>query len=141
MSNTALAAAAAAKREEMLRKKEHWFAQRLAAQEREKLAEEQDAEIQSLSINDLPRSPNPTSTTEAISNSNPRVHNDPHFTAGVRQPAGYLNSLSPSDDQVLDRITERITSRLREEVRSEVGFLQYPAYMIFTCHFSFYLIM
>jgi hypothetical protein len=120
MSNNALAAAAAAKREEMLRKKEHWFAQRMAAQEREKLAEEQNAEMQSLTLNDGPQSQYPTAVAEVMPKSNSFVQSEPRFPPGDRQSAGSLNSMCPSDDQVLDRITERITSRLREEVRSEV---------------------
>lgn len=109
----------AAKREELRRKKEHWFAQRLAAQEREKL--ENEVDVLSLSLTQAPQS--------LETNTNPTIHQPsvPDVVLGPAdpkpQPKQSKGMLGPSDEQVLDRITERITTRLREEVRSEVMLL------------------
>ena len=104
----------AAKREELLKKKEHWFAQRLAAQEREKLAAENDLAL--LSLNETPGT-NSDLTRNANPNKSDCVH-ESNSQSLVSRNAPY-----PGDEQVLDRITERITNRLREEVRSEVTYL------------------
>jgi hypothetical protein len=111
--------ALSAKREELRRKKEHWFAQRMAAQERERL-ETEGIDGLSLSVSETSHSSvdaqqeNTTLVQHSFSGTERRP-----IDSGSQQRIN-KSAVLPSDEQVLDRITERITTRLREEVRSEV---------------------